>query len=75
MKKFIYFIDASDYTWLVNIDHIVCIEQYDGNGGEDDIKSMIILSDDRTLWMIEPVSEIYDMIKKHFEENEKVNNK
>lgn len=69
MKKFIYFIDVHDITWLVNIDHIVCIEQYDG-----DAKSMITLSKGRTLWMTEPVDEIYNMIKKHFEENEKANN-
>lgn len=70
MKKFIYFIDVQDNTWLVNIDHIVCIEQYDG-----DAKSMITLSKGRTLWMAEPVGEIYEIIKKHFEENEKANNK
>ena len=70
MKKFIYFIDVQDNTWLVNIDHIVCVEQYDG-----DAKSMITLSKGRTLWMAETVGEIYDMIKKHFEENEKANNK
>ena len=71
MKKFIYFIDVQDNTWLINIDHIVCIEQYDGV----DIKSIINLSGGGQCWMAEAVGEIYTMIEKHLEENEKANNK
>lgn len=65
-----YFIDVNDYTWLINIDKIICVEQHDDSS---DCKSIIRIPNS-TIWMAEPVGEIYDMIKKHFEENEKANN-
>lgn len=65
-----YFIDADDYTWLINIDEIICVEQHSNS----ECKSIIHMPN-FNIWMAEPVSEIYDMIKKHFEENEKVNSK
>ena len=71
MKKFIHFTDVQNNTWLINIDHIVSIEQYDGAS----TKSIINLSGREQCWMAEPVGEIYTMIEKHLEENEKANNK
>lgn len=69
MKKFMFFKDVQNNVWLVNVDHIVCIEQHNGNA-----KSTITLSEGRTLWMAEYVGEVYEMIRKHFEEYETDNN-
>ena len=32
MKKFMYFIDVNDYTWLINIDEIICVEPHNSSG-------------------------------------------
>ena len=68
MKKFVYFIDVKDKTWLVNIDHIKYVEQYNG----DACKSVVNIQG-CNIWMKEPVGEIYDMIEKHFNDYENSN--
>lgn len=59
MNNFIIIEDARNEKWIIDIDKIICVEEYNGSN----CKSIIHIPN-FNIWMKETIEEVFNMFKK-----------